>query len=112
MEKLKQSAQGFAQRRNDPSAKNIMTGISKVDGWPGSRTTQFKFPDLEVTQYRNDNLVAKKNYGLLDGGLQAEGVKKKALPTNIKLETLYDSAGQPIGKGYTDPKTGDIVEIK
>src|SRR5438876_4000160 len=39
MQKLKDSAQALAKRQGYKNAKNIMTGVSDVDGWPGSKTT-------------------------------------------------------------------------
>lgn len=110
MQKLKDAAQSFAARRGDPNASNIMSGVSKVDGWLGSRTSQFKFPEMTENQLRNNQLVSSNNLGLLGGGLKPVGTSNilntKTPPVNAKLEKLQD------GYYYEDPSTGDMVKVK
>lgn len=112
MEELKNNVQGFAKRRNDPNAEKLMSGISKVDGWPGSRTTQYKFPIMQEVSYHNNELVSNRNLGLMGGDMKptgqqgiASGIAKK-LPPNVKLEKLQD------GYYYEDPQTGDLVKYQ
>lgn len=110
MQKLKDAAQSFAARRGDLNASNIMSGVSKVDGWLGSRTSQFKFPEMTENQLHNNQLVASNNLGLLGGGLKPAGatamLKKPTIPTNAKIEKLQD------GYYYQDESTGDLVKVR
>lgn len=103
MQGVKEMAQGFAKRKGDQNANNIMAGISKVDGWPGSKTTAYKFPGLEEQTYHNDALQSKTDKGLIDGkGLQS----KTKIPKGAEVMELAD------GKYYQDPDSGDLVKIK
>lgn len=107
MQKLRDSVRAFASRRNDPKAATLMGGISEPDGWPGSRTTQFKFPEMQLTQLHNNNVVQNKNLGLVGSGLKPTGVtvvQQQKLPPGAKLEKLQD------GWYYEDPKSGDMVK--
>ena len=107
MNKLKDQARAFAARRGDPNAQNLMAGTSKVDGWPGSKTTQFKFPEMQSKEFLNDTLVKQQNLGLVGGTFTPTGVPataKKVLPKGVKLEKLQD------GYYYEDPQTGDMVK--
>ena len=70
IENLANAARNFEARRNNPNAANIMQGTSKVDGWPGSKTTSFKFPTMEKEEYNNSKLTARTNYGLLNSQLK------------------------------------------
>lgn len=109
MENLANAARNFEQRRGNPNAASIMAGTSKVDGWPGSKTTSFKFPDMEKTTYNNSVLTSHQNLGILDPKLrptdslsQRSLASTPALSPNVKLEKMAD------GKYYyEDPKTGD-----
>lgn len=113
-QRLKNDAQNFAARRNDPNAKNIMSNVSKVDGFLGSQTSQFSFPDMVEKEYKNDALVGANNLGLVKGGLQPTGVVgnsvRKAMPSGVKLEPLYDDKGKQTGMGYTD-ENGDLIKV-
>jgi hypothetical protein len=99
---VQKTAQEFSKRRNDPDAENIMGNISKVDGWPGSKTTQFKFPLLREVSYENNVVVGEKNKGLVG----ANFLTGKSVPPGAKVEKL---AG---GYYYEDPDTGDLVKLK
>lgn len=118
MQKLKESAQQFAARRNDPNAKNIMKDISKVDGWFGSKTSQFRFPDMKLKELHNDQLVGSANLGLVNSQLKPTGTTsailggRKPLPTGVKLEPLFDAQGKQTGMGYTDPDSGDLIRYQ
>jgi hypothetical protein len=110
MENLANAARNFEARRGNPNAPQIMAGTSKVDGWPGSKTTSFKFPDMEKKEYTNSVLTSQKNLGILNpqlkptDSLSQRGLSSvtPSLPPNIKLEKQAD------GKMYyEDPKTGD-----
>lgn len=114
MQKLKESAQSFAERRKDPNAKQIMANVSKVDGFLGSKTSQFRFPDMTLNQVRNNNLVGSTNLGLVKSGLQPTGAAAtvvKPIPKGVELEDLYDAQGNKTGKGYTDPSSGDVIRV-
>lgn len=108
MEKLKQSAQGFAARRDDPNAKNIMSNISKVDGFLGSKTSQFRFPAMQEVVKHNDVTVQNKNLGLVKGDLTPVGPGGINLlrtpPKGAKIEKLKG------GDFYTD-ENGDLRRI-
>lgn len=39
MQNLAKAAQAFEARRGNPNATAVMSGTSKVDSWPGSKTT-------------------------------------------------------------------------
>lgn len=114
MEQLKQSAQAFAARKGEIDANKIMSGISKVDGWPGSRTTQFKFPDMQVQQYHNNALVSSRNLGIVDSNLRPNSITtlKTKIPKSVKTDSLFDAAGRYSGMGYIDPNSGDIVTVR
>lgn len=106
MQKLKEVSQSFAKRRNNPDAEKIMAGISQVDGWPGSKTTQFKFPEMKEKYYHNEQLVKARNLGLVGSSLQPANQTAKPLPKGVKLEQLSD------GVYYEDPSTGDMVKYR
>lgn len=115
MQILGQSARDFAARRNDPNAKNLMTGVSPVDGWFGSKTSQFRFPSAVLVNQRNNQTVGTQNLGLVSGNLQATGVGaagKPRIPKGVKVETFYDAQGNATGQGYEDPTTGNLVELQ
>lgn len=117
MQKLRDSAQDFAARHNDPNAKNIMSNVSKVDGFLGSKTSQFRFPQMTMNELQNNNLVSSTNLGLVNSNLQPTGAAAKLgamrkIPPNAKLEKLYDNAGNATGMGYTDPSSGDIIRVQ
>ena len=127
---LRDNAQSFAKRRNDPNAENLMANTSPVDGWFGSKTSQYRFPSLTTNTFKDGTLVESSDLGLVDSNLKPTGVGKidrwnpnslkrnpnqnrvTKLPDGVRAETLYDENGQPKGMGYTDPKTGDIVELQ
>jgi hypothetical protein len=113
MQRLKDTAQGFAARHGDKNAKNVMVGVSPIDGWPGSKTTSFKFPAMTEQQFHDNNLVKQQNLGLVDSNLRPSGIgmMSRQIPKGINLETFYDSTGKQTGKGYTDPKSGDIIMV-
>lgn len=108
MQKLKQSAQAFAARRNDPNATKIMGGISDVDGWPGSKTTQFKFPQMEEKLYHNDSLKRTTDLGLVNGWLNpsTSSSNVRPLPKGAKLEKMSD------GRLYYMGDDGDMKLYK
>lgn len=130
MQLLKENVQGFAKRRNDPNADNLMTGISPVDGWFGSKTSQFRFPEMTTQVYNNGQLVSATNNGLLTGNMTPTGLpnvnaqgksisilptdsvnRKKTPPPGVKIEKVADSTGR-VYDAYEDPQTGDIVELQ
>lgn len=109
MQSLATSAQEFEARRNNPNAANIMQGTSKVDGWPGSKTTSFKFPSMVKEETNNGLLTARTNYGIIDPRLRptdstktmAAMVNPMAAPNGAKLERMAD------GKYYYQNRDGD-----
>lgn len=107
MQKLKDSTQAFLQRRGDPNATKVMANVSKVDGFLGSKTSQFRFPEMKEAVYKNDNLVSNSNLGLVNSGLKPTGVMavKKKLPVGAKLEKMQD------GYYYQDDN-GDLVKYE
>lgn len=117
---IQQEVEGIAQktrdleaRRGNPNAQNVMTGTSKFDGIPGSKTTSFKIPEMDVKSYHNNALVGVKNLGLVNSQLQPAAQQYGAqLPKGVKPEPLYDSAGKLTGYGYTDPKSGDVIRLR
>lgn len=108
MHKLRQTARGFAKRHNDANADIIMSGISKVDGWFGSQTSQYKFPAMFLDSYHNNNLVKSENLGLVGSDMQTARSErsKKPLPPGVKLMQYED------GVYYEDPQSGDLVKYK
>ncbi len=116
IQKLKQSAQSFAARRGDANAQNIMKDASKVDGWFGSKTSQYRFPDMKVKELHNNQVVGVQNLGLVNSQLKPTGANasimaaRKTLPSGAKLEPLYDAQGKQNGLGYTD-ENGDIIRV-
>lgn len=107
MENLATAARNFEARRNNPNAPNIMQGTSKVDGWPGSKTTSFKFPTMEKEQTNNGVLTSRTNFGLLDPRLKptdsttTRGALSSAAPNGLKVEKMAD------GKYYYQNRDGD-----
>lgn len=109
MQNLAKAAQAFEARRGNPNAPNIMQGTSKVDSWPGSKTTSFKFPDMNLIQQVNSVPVSNTNLGILDSNLKpTDSLARKInttvttpLPAGVKLEKMAD------GYYYEDPKTGE-----
>jgi len=110
MTKLRDNARDFARRHNQQGWEKIMEGISPVDGWFGSKTSQYRFPNLIYNEVRNDTLVKSENMGLVDGSLKS-GKKVpttttgKKVPSNAKIEKLED------GYYYEDEQTGDLVKV-
>lgn len=113
MQLLKGSTQDFFKRKNLPGAETIMEGISPVDGWFGSKTSQFRFPEATLVTKNNGQVVGQSNLGLVDSTLQATGAPStlKTLPKGVKIEPLYDETGKEYGKGYTDA-SGDIIQLQ
>ena len=125
MQMLGESARAFAKRRNDPNADKLMTGVSPVDGWFGSKTSQYRFPEQQTVVYNNGQLVSQTNDGLLTSNLTATGVpnkdasgnvtstlpvgtarRKQNIPKGVTVEKLQD------GYYYEDPQTGDLVKVE
>lgn len=107
MQKLQQSARSFAERRGDANADNIMEGVSQIDNWPGSKTTSFKFPSMTLQEFRNNELVVKRDLGLVDSSLRPSGDTARRLPKGAKVETMADGR-----QYYEDPKSGEMVLYK
>lgn len=106
MQKLADNVRSFEQRRGNPRADALMQGTSKTDGIPGSKTTSFKFPNVTLNNYRNDNLISSQNLGLTNGSTQpTTGIAslRKKLPEGVKLEKLQDGY-------YYENKDGDLVK--
>jgi hypothetical protein len=70
---LQKSAQDFAKRKGDPNASKIFTGISKPDGWFGSKTSQQYFPSMIDKTVHNGVTTKVENKGLVDGKLRPSG---------------------------------------
>jgi hypothetical protein len=110
MQNLAKAAQAFEARRGNPNAANVMTGTSKIDSWPGSKTTSFKFPDMEQKMHQNSILTSHKNLGILNPQLKpTDSTGKAALSskpttlTGLKLEKMAD------GRYYYENRDGDLV---
>ncbi len=110
MQNLANAARDFEIRRGNPNAKNIMQGTSPVDGWPGSKTTSFRFPDMEKTTYNNNVLTSHQNLGILNPQLKpTDSTNRTSLSTSpttltgMKLEKMAD------GNLYYQNKDGDYV---
>lgn len=112
MQNLASAVQSFEARRNNPNAQNIMAGTSKVDGWPGSKTTSFKFPGMTKEETTNGVLTSKTNFGILDPRLKpTDSVTARAsalanaptTPNGVKLEKMSD------GRFYFQNRDGDWI---
>lgn len=112
MQELRGNTQSFLKRKGQPDAEQVMSGISPVDGWFGSKTSQFRFPSATLIQEHNGQKVAQRNLGLVDSTLTAAASRGRALPQGVTPEDLYDAAGNKTGMGYTDPRTGDVVQLQ
>lgn len=110
MQQLKENVQSFAKRKNDPNAENLMKDASKVDGWFGSQTSKYKYPQMLMNTFHNNDLISSKNLGLVDGTMQTQksGVQRpqQKIPEGAKVEQLKG------GKFYEDPQTGDLIEVR
>lgn len=106
MQKLKQQAQGFAKRRNDPNADKIMSFVSKVDGWFGKQTSQSKFPFMVENTYHNDALISSENLGLMGADMTPEKREQimKKVPAGKQLEELADGF-------YYQNDDGDFIKV-
>jgi hypothetical protein len=109
MQRLKDAAQGFAQRRGDKGAAAIMSNVSKVDGFLGSKTSQFRFPNMEEKNFHNNVLRGTSNLGLVNGNLQPTGALAAMKQIPKGAQTWQSNDG---GTYYTDPKSGDAVRLK
>lgn len=111
MQKLADAARSFETRRGNPNASKIMSGVSKLDGWPGSRTTAFRFPDMMQQQFQNGALVEQKELGLVNSALKPTGVlqvmkdnpNRAVVPGGKQLEKMGD------GNWYYTNAQGDLV---
>jgi len=109
MEALAQNVRGFEARRGNPNADKLMQGTSKIDNWPGRKTTSFKFPDMDKTTYNNSVLTSRQNLGILNPQLKpSDTASARALqPTipsgGLKLEKMAD------GKLYYQNRDGDWI---
>lgn len=114
IEGIAQKSRDLLQRQGNPNAQNVMRGTSKFDNIPGSKTTSFKFPEMNLQAYHNNAMVANRNLGLVNSQLQPQvgifGSRQAQIPKGTKLEQFYDSMGKPSGTGYTD-KNGDVVIV-
>lgn len=82
MQDLRKKTVQFFKNRKDPKADSIMNKISKVDGWFGSRTSQFRFPSVTYSATKNGKVIRKKDLGLVAGdGTSAQGFKLVTTPT-------------------------------
>lgn len=121
MQMLQGTTRDFLKRKSLPGADNALQGISPVDGWFGSKTSQFRFPAATLNTYNNGSLIENQDLGLVNSNLQATGARsnssgrvsiKKQAPAGVKLETFYDASGNANGQGYTDPTTGDLIRLQ
>lgn len=107
MQMLAQSTRAFAERRGDTTLANSYNNISGVDGWFGSKTSQYRFPSAIKAEYREGELYASQNEGLVGGaGIQGIGnamgtrrinlpdpPKPKNIPAGVTPELVQDSNG-------------------
>lgn len=109
MQDLRENVQAFAKRRNDPNAENLMKNISKIDGWFGSQTSQYGYPQMVLTTYHNDALVGSENLGVVDKNMNPEKKstiqKTQKIPKGAKVEKLKDG-------DYYENEDGDLVKIR
>lgn len=70
MQYMKQEAQAFDARHGKPNSE-VMAGISPVDGWFGSKTSSYRFPNLIV---KNQNGQTIEDKGLMNGDMTPQGV--------------------------------------
>jgi hypothetical protein len=105
MQQLKKTVTDFAKRKGVKDADNMMHGISKVDGWPGSKTTQFKFPIMAVDSFHNGQFMGRRDLGLVDSKLNPSQVHevKPSVPKGAKLEKMSD------GKTYYENEQGEMI---
>lgn len=109
MQNLAKAAQAFEARRGNPNATKIMQGTSKIDSWPGSKTTSFKFPDMEETIFNNGAMTSNRNLGILDSRLKpTDSLSKRSIgtassTTPVKLEKFADGY-------YYQNRDGDYIK--
>lgn len=105
MQQLRNTTQDFLSRKGLPGADKVMNGVSKVDGWMGSQTSQFRFPEATLVQDVNGKAVHQQSLGLVDSNLQSEKnpIPKTVLPKGVT--PFQDRNGQWM---YEDPQTGDL----
>ena len=94
---VKANKRGFAPGTTE---SNFMSGLSAVDGWLGSKTSTYKFPEAYM------NHISPSSNSTEDLGLaataqyQAGGNGQKVLSYKDKISMLKTSI--PKGKGYDD----------
>lgn len=116
---------------NQVDDNTAFSGVSKVDGWFGSLTSQYKFPTASYNEYQNGNLVKSQDLGFVksDGGhtgatanssgsasgTYTQGQKAGEFPQHLlnKLPRGVKPEKGSDGKWYyEDPHTGDLVAVK
>jgi hypothetical protein len=105
MYKLQQNNVDFMKRRGT-DISGVMDNVSKVDGWFGSKTSQFKFPDVTEQQYHNGQLIKQQDKGLLNSAGQTTGVPAKST-TMQSLVSPQPAATKVLG--MKENKDGDFV---
>jgi hypothetical protein len=91
---LQRTAQDFAKRKGDANASKVFSGISKPDGWFGSKTSQQYFPAMIDQTVHNGQLQKVENLGLVDGKLQPTGTTAAAAAMLRKKKApQYGDAG-------------------
>jgi hypothetical protein len=107
------------------------SGVSKVDGWFGSLTSQYKFPTASYKEYQNGNLVKNQDLGFVksDGGhtgatanssgsasgSYTQGQKAGEFPQHMLNKIPRGAKPEKGSDGkwyYEDPHTGDLVAVK
>ncbi len=104
MHLLQKEARRFDARRGNPDSK-VLEGISKLDGWMGSKTSSFKFPDLKVSAPNNPNVIVE-NKGLVNGDFQPVGTYNNQ-PAMMNGLTPSPSRGVVLPKGVRPFKVAD-----
>ena len=107
MQLLQKQARDFDARNGNPNS-NTMEGISPVDGWFGSKTSQFRFPEMVKKNYNNGQLTSTQNQGLVGGDFQPVGLAGGIMRKVPKGKEIWkDNKGNSY---YTDDE-GNAVRV-
>lgn len=88
IELFKEGKANYIMQKDDPDYENFMKGLSTVDGWAGSKTTSWKFPDETIIGTDQKNILYK------NGGETPEDYYK----VNAKLAYYKDRLNQKLKK--------------
>jgi len=117
---------GKSKMAEGQTKESFMKGISKVDIYPGSKTTTYKFPTASLETTENGKIVSKEELGFIEPGVdpyKSVRGEKEEMPTPAMAkvkeaepkarETRYEASSFPDNAfvGVKDLKTGAVKKV-